>query len=78
MKGQTWWYFPAERFKEIAGGSRPARELMSRLRAHRLAPKGKDLTVQRPIFRGKKGNKGWRRVVAIRARSLKRYRKLLE
>jgi len=78
VKSRSWWYFTSKQFRTIVGGQQAAISLLALLADNSLAVKPeRGLTVQRRVFRGLPGNKGWRWVVAIRSRKLSRYKKLL-
>jgi uncharacterized protein (DUF927 family) len=73
FKGRKWFYLTADQFKAIVGGGENADQLKAELVADGLMDRtstGKFL-VQRPIFSGAKGNKGFKWVHAFRAKLLK-------
>lgn len=73
FKGKKWFYLTADQLKAIIGTGEKADQLKADLVADGLmdrASTGKYL-VQRLIFSGAKGNKGYRWVHALRAKILK-------
>jgi hypothetical protein len=72
FKGKKWFYLTADQLKAVIGTGEKADQLRADLVADDLldrASTGKYL-VQRPIFSGAKGNKGYRWVHALRVRIL--------
>src|ERR1700730_1889741 len=72
FKNREWFYLTADQLKAIIGSGKNADQLRSELAADGLldqASTGKYL-VQRPIFSGAKGNKGYRWVHALRGKIL--------
>lgn len=73
FKKKNWIYFEATQFRKIVGGQSAAATLMKTLVAQGLAASSASaMTVQRPFYRGREGNKGYMRVVAIRAKLFRR------
>jgi putative DNA primase/helicase len=72
FKGKKWFYLTTDQLKSIIGSGKNAHQLKTELVADGLldqASTGKYL-VQRPIFSGAKGNKGYRWVHALRGKIL--------
>jgi hypothetical protein len=72
FKGKKWFYLADNQLVQIIGTGENADRLKKELAERGLlarTPKGR-YVVQRPIFSGAKGNKGWRQVHAFRARVL--------
>ena len=66
---KNWVYLDQKKFKQIVGGAKHAKELLNSLSEQGLADSSSEgLTVQRPFCRGE-GNKGWRRIIAIRRKA---------
>jgi putative DNA primase/helicase len=68
FSGEKWLYLTADRLKTLIGTGEKASELKKELAAARLLATTKDrFVVQRPIFGGANGNKGFRSVHAFKA-----------
>jgi putative DNA primase/helicase len=68
FKGQKWFYLKADQLHEIICGGTEADQLKKGLVASKLLEKaGGRYVVQRPVFSGETGNKGWEWVHAFKA-----------
>jgi putative DNA primase/helicase len=76
FKGEKWFYLSDNQLRRIIGTGNDAVELKKELVDEGLMAPGPDgrYVVQRPIFSGAKGNKGWPQVHAFRARLSSRLR----
>jgi len=73
FKDKKWFYLTADQLRGIIGTGENADRLKKELAEEGLlarTPNGR-YVVQRPIFSGAKGNKGWPQVHALRTRLLK-------
>jgi len=67
FREKKWVYFSPRQFRAIVGGRDQATALIRDIKANGLADAAEWAnTAQRPFYRGRKGNKGHARVVAIR------------
>jgi uncharacterized protein (DUF927 family) len=69
FKGKKWFYLTADQLHEIIGSGTESTRLKKELVDSKLlekAPTGR-YVIQRPIFSGEKGNKGWESVHAFKA-----------
>jgi uncharacterized protein (DUF927 family) len=68
FKGKKRFYLTADQLHEIIGGGTEADQVKKELSDSKLLEKaGSRYVVQRPIFSGEKGNKGWEWVHALKA-----------
>jgi hypothetical protein len=72
FKDKKWFYLTSDQLAKIIGSIKTARQLKNELvQAGMMASTGNGkFSVQRPIFSGAKGNKGYERVHAFRLKLL--------
>ncbi len=72
FKGKKWFYLTADQLKAVIGTGDNADQLKTELVADGLLDQAStgNYLVQRPIFSGAKGNKGYRWVHALRGKIL--------
>jgi len=73
FKNKKWFYLTADQFREITGGGESAEQLKKDLADDKLLVKASNdrYVVQRPVFSGAAGNKGFRSVHALKVVILK-------
>jgi uncharacterized protein (DUF927 family) len=72
FKGKKWIYLTADRLKAVIGAGNQAAQLKQELATEGVLERGANgkYLIQRPIFAGEKGNKGYKRVHAFRIKLL--------